>query len=235
MKQPCLVFLFVLVSLCFRAQNRYFSFVGGLGPSYFLKDQTRHPINRSWLIGANYFISNKNQVIAFNPGLHLQLNKYHVRISDYRYAYIRQNALNIHLDMLLRLARHIYLRGGLLLNVVNHYDISIVDKQPYGKAYYAFSNDSVYGPYSGTAIQAGFTFGLCFGFKLFKREQRFGIQVNQVATPLVDPDYRLSKNIVGRDVTILTAKALPVMLLFTLELNLKKREKRKAATTEEES
>jgi hypothetical protein len=225
----CLVYW---CQLC--GQKNYFSLVTGLGPSYFFNDPTLHRrVDRSWLVGLNYVLHNKSQAIAFNPAFHLQTSTYHSQVQTGRMVFLKQRAINIHLDMLLKLSKRTSLRAGIFFNSLVGHSIDMIDKQLNGGHYYSWSNDSLYRNYRGRDLQAGITLGMCFHFKMFKRENRLGIQLNHFATSLVHSDYKLSKFVAGEEVTVVSAKARPTMLLLTLELGYRKNEKKKRDEEEE--
>jgi hypothetical protein len=226
----CLVYL--CQPLC--GQKNYFSLVTGVGPSYFFNDHLPdRQVDRSWLVGLNYVFYNKGQAIGLNPGVHLQTTTYRAQVQPQRFVYLKHRAINIHLDMLLKLSKRTSLRAGIFFNSLVGYSIDIIDKRLNGSQYYAWSNDSVYRNYHGRDLQAGITLGMCFRFRMFHRENRLGLQVNHFATPLVHSDYRLSKNVAGETTTVVSAKARPTMLLLTLELGYRQKEKKKSEEEED--
>lgn len=218
----------VFLGLVLPAQLNHFSFVAGGGPAYFFKDGGVKPsVNYSTIFGINYRLGNKRQAVLFNPGVYLQANKYHTKADEHTSVHVTQRAINLHLDVMLKMSKSMYLKAGIFFNALYHHGLRVVQTNTNGKQYFSFSNNAVLGPYSAANFQAGINAGICFPFRLFHRDQLFGIQFNHIVSPLVNRDYLLGKDVTGKDVTVLTTGTRASMLLLTLEFNLKKQEKKK--------
>jgi len=223
-----LIVFFLYVVLPYRAQKGYFNFVIGAGPSYCFKEPVaRRHVNRSEAIGVNYMFSTKKSVFIFNPGINFQSNDYHASMMYDQTAHVTQRLLNATLDVLVRAGKHLYLRAGLFINKEFSTHIMISRKNSVPGGYYSYGNSYIEKSYYPAGIQAGTQLGISIPFHLFKREQKFNITWIQFASPLVSSDYILTKNQVGEDVTILSARARPSALIFSLEFNLQKKEKPK--------
>jgi len=226
-------FLF-LYSLMLNAQKKNsFNLVIGGGVSYFFNDKTLHRrIDNTGLIGINYIISNKNQTLSFNPGINYQINAYHSQITAWRLIHINQNLIHVNLDVLMKINKRTLLRVGLIFNEVFNSTISVSQTDVSGRAYYSYGNDELEKGYSVSKMQAGFTIGLSFPFKIRGRDQKFNIKFNQLVSSLVNSDYNLSKLLVGEDVKALSVKARPAVLLIGFDFNFRRIKKKK---TEEEN
>ena len=228
MKRPSIILVFIFLSVWLQAQRNHFSFVAGGGPGYFFNDPSlNRSVNYSTIFGVNYLFSNKRQAVAFQPGIHLQANKYHTKADEHIAVHFVQRTINIHLDVVLKVSRKCYLRAGIFFNAVYFHALRVVQTNYNGKRFYSFNNGAIEGPYSGTDFQAGINAGLCFPFRLFNRDQLFGIQFNQIVSSLVNSDYRLDKAVAGADVKVVSSATRASMLLLTLEFNLSKKEKKK--------
>src|SRR6218665_523545 len=228
MKQLATILCLVCLFQPLQAQKNHFSLVVGGGPNYFfINGGVNSPVNRSLFCGVNYQLSSKNQVVIFNPGIYFQSNRYRSRANEYTYVHVMQRGLSLHLDMMLRLSRSIYMRGGILFNSISASSQEVIMLNKPGSHYYAFSNNAIQEPYSGNNLQAGINMGFCFAFSLFGRSQIFGLQFNHIVSPLVNHDYTLEKAVAGADVSVLTTATRASMLLLSLGLSLAKKKKKK--------
>ena len=208
--------------------NNHFNVTFGYGVSYFFNDKSlnRH-LDNTQLLGLNYSISNRSQILRFCPGLHLQFLDYHSEMSDARLVHVSQNLLGLDLDVLMKLNKFSLLRVGLFVNKTTHSSISISQKL-YGQGgYFAYGNSEIEKGYSQTNWQTGFSLGLSIPFKLFKREQKFNIKLVHTASPIVEYDYVLSKTLVGEETKVLSVKARPTQIIFGFDLSLKRVKKKK--------
>lgn len=211
------------------AQNaNHFNIVIGLGPSYFFNDKTlRRRVDNTRSIGVNYTINNKTQNLKFSPGIGFVINEYHSRLSNSGLVNVSQRLLGLNADVLMKIRKKILIRVGLFFNKVGYSSIFISRTNYNSRGYFGYGNDQLYKNYSEASIQAGFTLGCSFLFKLFKREQKFNIKFVQQASPLVDSDFNLSKTLVGEDVKVLSHKARATMLVLGFDFSLKRVKKKK--------
>jgi hypothetical protein len=229
MKSILIGILFLLSVFLIKAQkSNNFNLVFGFGASYFFNEKTLNRyIDNTKLAGLNYVIYNKNQSLSFNPGLVIQLNDYHARMSNKRLVHVRQDVLSLNLDVLMRLSKKSFFRCGLFFSGLYHSKVFITQDDYNSRAFYSYGSSELTKGYFPVTIQAGFTLGLCFPFKLFKRDQKFNIKFTQSVSPLVNSDYNLERVLVGEDVKVLTNKARATMLIFGFDFNFKNSKRKK--------
>ncbi|MBL7932988.1 MAG: hypothetical protein JNL60_13855 [Bacteroidia bacterium] len=145
--------------------------------------------------------------------------------------HVEQYTAGLALDVLMRLRKKMLLRVGLIFSTVASHDIQVSYKDYNSRGYY--STDDLYKSYEPQNFQSSVNLGLCFLFKIFRREQKFNIKFVQYGSRLVNSDYWLTKNQIGEDTKVLSTKARPTMLIFALEINLQKFKKQKKHETEE--
>lgn len=226
---PAIALMFLCLSL--QAQTNYTNLVISMGPSCFF-NLPGAKIDWSGSVGVNYVFNKKNRVIVFNPGLNTQINAYQTKMNYNRLIHINQHLLNLTLDVLMRVGKKNRLRAGLFFNK-EFLTVIQVSQRAYGGRAYSYSGSELEQDYSPTTIQAGFTLGFNMPFKLFKRQHVFSIKTMHIVSPLVDHDYNLTQKQVNEDLTALSAKARPTMLIFAFEFNLHKAKKVKNETEEE--
>lgn len=208
--------------------NNHFNVTFGYGVSYFLNDKSlnRH-LGNTQVLGLNYSISNRAQLMRFCPGLRLQFVDYHSEMSNARLVHVSQSLFGLDLDVLMKLNKFSLLRVGLFVNKANHSTVSISQKL-YGQGgYFAYGNSEIEKGYSQTNWQTGFSLGLSIPFKLFKREQKFNMKLVHTASPIVEQDYVLSKTLVGEETKVLSVKARPTQIIFGFDISLKRVKKKK--------
>lgn len=225
--------ILLLLSVFGYAQKNNFNLVLGGGASYFFNDRTlnRH-IDHTRFIGLNYVVHTKTKAFSFNPGLHIQTNNYHARVEKTKLVHVNQNVFSLTLDILMKLNKKQWLRVGLFINGVYYTNIFISTSRYNGRNYYSAGNDAMYKSYFSSDFQAGITLGLCFPFRLFNREHKFDIKLAQFASSLVNSDFKMDKDIAGKDIEVLSTKARPTMLIIVLEFNLQRVKKEKKSEEE---
>jgi hypothetical protein len=215
-------------SVILKAQSNHFSLLMGCGASYFLNDKTLNQyLDNCKMIGFNYVINNKNQRILFSPGIYYQSNAYHSKFEGDHLVHVNQDVFNFNLDVLMKIAKTKYLRVGLFLNRLDYSNVFISEAGLNSKNYYTYNAYGVDRNYFSPKYQAGVTIGLSFPFELFKREQKFDIKLSQIASPIVNTDFNLTKAEVGEDLKVLSVKGRPTMLILALEFNLRRIKKKK--------
>jgi len=199
----------------------------GVGASYFFNDPSlNRRVDNTRLVGINYVFCNKNQHLAFNPGLNFQANQYGSRIREDLLTQINQNLLSLTLDMLLKINKHAYLRAGLFFNKIISSDVNVVNKyNGNGSLYYGSSE--LEKDYHPANLQAGVTLGLSIPFKLFKRYHKFNIKFVEFASSLVKQDYSLSQAMIGKETKVISQKARSTMLIIGFDFNFKRIKKKK--------
>ncbi len=223
-----LLFLLLIsqAALCQERKN-HFNIVFGAGLSYFFNDASlNRRVDNTRSFGLNYILHAKKSAFCFNPGIQYQVNNYHARATAYSTVDVHQHALSVSTDVLLRLNKALQLRVGLVFNrVVDHF-IEVTYTGNNSKGYYYYSNSEFYKNYDPKNFQAAANLGLSFLFKLFRREQKFNVKYIQYANGLVNSDFWMSKSVVGEDTKVLSSKARPSMLVFSLEISLQRLKKR---------
>lgn len=228
-----LFYILLLPGLMFaQEQKNHFNMIFGFGPSYFFNDPSlKRYIDHAEIFGFNYQIHLKGNALIFNPGIQFQVNRYHAKLAPKQLAHVEQYTAGIVLDVLMRLRKKMQLRVGMIFGAVPYNVVEVSYRDNNSRGY--FSNDDLYKTYSPQKFQASANVGICFLFKLFRREQKFNIKVVQYGSRLVNSDFWMRKDQIGQDAKVLSSKAKPTMLILALEINLQKLKKQKVKELEE--
>lgn len=223
LKLHLVYYVFALNSSLSAQKANGFNAVAGMGVSYFFNEKliNRH-IDNTFMCGINYMFHNKNQQFVFNPGINFQNNDYHARMNNLRRVHVNQALVGLSLDMLMKTGKSTLIRVGLFVNRITSSSVIISQPNATRQGRYFYGNSDLSKEYNPAMLQSGFSVGMSFLFKLFRRDQKFNIKVCHTASALVTTNYHLSRQLAGEDVVVLTTKARPTMLILGFDINLKR-------------
>lgn len=226
MKHFAICLFFILCEETFSQTSGNFNFVCGFGPGYFLNDKSlKRRIDNTTFAGVNFEFGNKKRGLRACPGIQVQINDYHAGLRDGSRVHVSQHTFSAHLDMLMKLNKSSLIRVGLIFGRVFQSEVEISWEQANGTLY--TSSTDLYTGYSYANNQAGLSLGFCLPFKMFRRQHKFTVTYQYIASRLVNSDYYLSRAVVGEDLKVLSLKARPSMLLFGFEINCNRAKKKK--------
>lgn len=230
-----LIALLCLTIYCFSVsgQRSEFGLVFGFGPGYFIKDNyLHHQISKNKFFGLSLVFNAKNHKLALNPSIVYSYDKYMSKLPNYGFCGVTQRKFGINLDMLLKLRKHCFFRVGINFHRLDNsfievsYGLTNYDPILISSSTIWHSNTEMYKGYSSNIYQAGIRAGISIPFNLLKQNMKLNITIDHSASTIVNADYYY-KNSSGNLTKVLSKNSAPTKLFVALEVNLRKREKKK--------
>lgn len=171
--------------------------------------------------------------MVFRPGFSFVKNVFNNKTEEGKpQTQVEQFLYSFQTDVLMRVSKRVYVKTGLFFSSCHFSTINVIYRQ--NSNYYAYGNSNMTAGYSANTFQPGVCAGVSIPFKIKKAELKFEVSYMQYATSVVNADYYnpALKNIETRPV--LTAGAKPSVLLFSLEIAVRRLEKPVKKREEEE-